>query len=68
MTTAILLAIFVAIAAIAAAVYFYRRSREEQARRQENEALVADWLEANTMLRHSAFESFRALFGAARRW
>ena len=68
MTTAILLAIFVAIAAIAAAVYFYKRGKEAEAKRLENEALVADWLEANTMLRHSAFESFRALFRAARHW
>ena len=68
MTAVILLAVFIAIAGIAAAVFFARRASEAEARRQEQEAIVADWLEANTMLRSSAFESFRALFRAARHW
>jgi len=66
MTTAVLLAIVAAIAGIAAAVYFYRRGREAEARRLESEAVVMDWIEANTMLRASALESFKALFRAAR--
>jgi len=68
MTTAILLAILVAAIAIAIAVVCYKHGKAEEVKRKENEVVVMDWLEANTMLRNSAFESFKALFQAARRW
>ena len=62
------LLVMIAAIAVAAAVYFARRAREAEAKRLEAQAIVGDWLEVNTMLKASAFESFRALFRAARWW
>ena len=69
------LLVMIAAVAAAAAVYFFRRSREAEAKRLEAEAkrleaqaIVGDWLEVNTMLKASAFETFKELFRAARRW
>ena len=72
----IIVTLLVMIAAVAAAaVYFARRAREAEAKRLEAEAkrleaqaIVGDWLEVNTVLKASAFNSFRELFRAARWW
>jgi hypothetical protein len=62
------LIIVAAVIGIAASVVLYRRFREAEAARIEGQKAVWDFLEANTMLRASAFQSFKALFHAARRW
>ena len=68
MNTAFALVLLIAVAAIVVAVFLYKRYREEEALRKKNEAEVMGWIEDNVYLKASAFNSFKALFRAARRW
>jgi len=47
----IFLAVVIAVAGVAAALYYSRRAREAEARQLESEARAMDWLAAEAMLR-----------------
>jgi len=68
MNTFIVLAVIAAIIGIALAVHFHGKAQEAAARQRESEAIVSDWLSANTMLSGAAHKSFSALHQIFRRW